>query len=87
MSNFSVINSQDSIINALQTAILKAIPTAHVEVQSPSSGHFTISVTDKIFAGKNRVESQRLVYAAITPLMSGDHPPVHAIDSLRTLTP
>jgi acid stress-induced BolA-like protein IbaG/YrbA len=50
-------------------------------------GHFTIEVTSKIFAGKNRVESQRLVYSAITHLMRGDMAPVHAVDSLRTNVP
>jgi len=30
------------------------------------------------------LESQRLVYSAITHLMSGNQPPVHAVDSLRT---
>jgi stress-induced morphogen len=38
------------------------------------------------FAGKSLVQQQQLVYAAITPLMSGDAPPVHAIDRLRTRT-
>jgi hypothetical protein len=33
------------------------------------------------------LESQRLVYAAITHLMKGDMAPVHAVDSLRTKTP
>ena len=30
------------------------------------------------------LESQRLVYSAITHLMKGDMAPVHAIDSLKT---
>jgi len=30
------------------------------------------------------LQSQRLVYAAITDLMSGDMAPVHAIDNLTT---
>ena len=51
---------------------------------SGGGGHYSIEVTSKVFAGKNRVESQRLVYAAITHLMRGDMAPVHAVDSLRT---
>jgi hypothetical protein len=30
------------------------------------------------------VESHRLVYSAIAPLMKGSAPPVHAVDSLKT---
>jgi acid stress-induced BolA-like protein IbaG/YrbA len=40
-----------------------------------------------VFAGKNMLESQRLVYSAITHLMAGDMAPVHAVDSLKTRTP
>jgi len=50
-------------------------------------GHFTIVVTSPVFAGKSRVESQRLVLSAIAHLMRGDRAPAHAVDSLRTLVP
>jgi hypothetical protein len=33
------------------------------------------------------LESQRIVYAAITHLMSGNQPPVHAVDRLITKAP
>jgi acid stress-induced BolA-like protein IbaG/YrbA len=33
------------------------------------------------------LENQRLVYAAITHLMSGNQPPIHAVDRLTTRTP
>jgi acid stress-induced BolA-like protein IbaG/YrbA len=39
-----------------------------------------------VFAGKPLVRQQQLVYAAITPLMAGDAPAVHAIDRLKTQT-
>ncbi len=51
---------------------------------SGGGGHFSIEVTSSVFAGKNRVESQRLVYGAIAHLMKGDLAPVHAVDTLRT---
>ena len=54
---------------------------------SGAGGHFSIDVESPVFAGKSMLASQRLVYAAITPLMSGDMAPVHAVDSLRTRVP
>ena len=72
---------------ALRTAILEKIPDANVDVQPGSGGgHFTIAVVSPVFAGKNMVESQRLVYGAIAHLMKGDGAPVHAIDKLTTRT-
>ena len=74
---------QGSITNAIREAIVAAIADADVLV-SGGGGHFSIEVTSSVFAGKNRVESQRLVYGAIAHLMKGDLAPVHAVDSLRT---
>jgi len=74
---------QGSVNDAIREAIVAAIADADVIVQG-GGGHYTIEVTAKIFAGKNRVESQRLVYSAIAHLMRGDMAPVHAVDSLRT---
>ena len=50
-------------------------------------GHFNIEVTSPVFAGKNMLQSQRMVYSAIADLMKGDRAPVHAVDSLKTRTP
>jgi len=74
---------QGSITDAIREAIVAAIADADVLV-SGAGGHFSIEVTSSVFAGKNRVESQRLVYGAITHLMKGDLAPVHAVDTLRT---
>jgi acid stress-induced BolA-like protein IbaG/YrbA len=76
-------NFQGSVTDAIREAIVAAIEDADVVVAG-GGGHFTIEVTSKVFAGKSRVESQRLVYKAITHLMAGDMAPVHAVDSLRT---
>jgi acid stress-induced BolA-like protein IbaG/YrbA len=73
--------------SAIRTAILAKIPDAAIDVTPGSAGHFTISVTSPVFAGKNMVESQRLVYGAIAHLMKGDAAPVHAVDKLTTKTP
>jgi acid stress-induced BolA-like protein IbaG/YrbA len=73
----------DSILDSIRTAIRAEISDADVEVTG-AGGHFTIAVTSKAFAGKNMMESHRLVYSAIAPLMKGDAAPVHAVDSLKT---
>jgi acid stress-induced BolA-like protein IbaG/YrbA len=77
----------DAIQGAIREAILAKIPGASVDVTPGSSGHFTIAVVSPVFAGKNMVESQRLVYGAIAHLMKGNDAPVHAVDKLTTKTP
>jgi acid stress-induced BolA-like protein IbaG/YrbA len=74
---------QGDVLAAIRDAIGAKIPGAQVEV-SGGGGHYSIAVTSPQFAGKSMLESQRLVYSAITHLMSGQQPPVHAVDSLRT---
>jgi acid stress-induced BolA-like protein IbaG/YrbA len=75
---------QTSILETIRSAICAAIADAEVEVSGGGGGHFTIAVASKAFAGKSMMESHRLVYAAIAPLMKGDGAPVHAVDSLKT---
>ena len=74
-----------SVVDALREAIERQIPDSRAEV-SGGGGHFTIEVTSAAFAGKNMLESQRLVYGAIAHLMKGELAPVHAVDSLKTRT-
>ena len=76
-----------NVLDAIRTAILDKIPDANVDVQPGSGGHFTIAVVSPVFAGKNMVDSQRLVYGAIAHLMKGQDAPVHAVDKLTTKTP
>jgi stress-induced morphogen len=77
---------QGSVIDALREAIESQIPDSRANVVG-GGGHFSIDVVSPAFAGKNMLQSQRLVYGAITHLMSGDIAPVHAIDSLTTRVP
>tara|TARA_B100000579_G_scaffold381010_1_gene349268 strand:- start:1 stop:273 length:273 start_codon:yes stop_codon:yes gene_type:complete len=77
---------QGSINEAVRKAIVEAIPDAVVYVEG-GGGHFVISVISKEFEGKRTLAKQRLVYQAIAPLMAGDAAPVHAVDTLQTLTP
>ena len=71
----------------MRQRIAKAIPDAVIEIESAGPGHFEISVTSSVFEGKSRVQQQQLVYGAITDLMAGASPPVHAVDRLQCLTP
>jgi acid stress-induced BolA-like protein IbaG/YrbA len=82
-----ILNQPDDVLDRVKRAIEAAIEGADVRVSSMSPGHFEIRVVSGAFAGLGRVKQQQLVYAAITPLMSGDAPPVHAIDRLETVTP
>ena len=75
-----------SVIEAVRDAIEQKIANAKAVVTG-GGGHYTIDVTSSEFAGKSSLDKQRLVYGAITHLMTGDAPPVHAVDSLTTRTP
>ena len=77
---------QGSVVDALREAIERQIPDSRADVNG-GGGHFNIEVTSPVFAGKNMLESQRMVYGAIANLMKGDRAPVHAVDSLKTRTP
>lgn len=70
----------------LRRAIEGTIPGAKVTATG-GGGHFSLEVVAADFAGRSMLEQQRLVYRAISPLMTGMSAPVHAIDSLVTKTP
>jgi acid stress-induced BolA-like protein IbaG/YrbA len=76
-------NFEGSVVDALREAIEKEIPGAKASVAG-GGGHYSIEVVSPEFAGKSMLASQRMVYGAITHLMSGDMAPVHAIDNLTT---
>jgi len=82
-----ILNQPDDVLDRIRGAIAAALPGAEIRVSSLSPGHFEIRVVSSAFAGLSRVKQQQLVYGAITPLMSGDAPPVHAVDRLETVTP
>ena len=77
---------QGSVIDAVREAIEREVPDSRAEVNG-GGGHYTIEVTSPVFAGKNTLQSQRLVYSAIAHLMTGNMAPVHAVDNLKTRTP
>jgi stress-induced morphogen len=72
------------IAEELRSAVAARIENARVEVTMGSAGHYSISVTSPVFAGKSMLECHRLVMGAIAHLMKGEAAPVHAIDSLKT---
>lgn len=76
-------NSQATIADTMRQCIESSIPQCQARV-SGDGGHFTIEAASPAFSGKSRLESQRMVYSAISHLMLGDGAPVHAIDSLKT---
>jgi acid stress-induced BolA-like protein IbaG/YrbA len=77
----------EKIVEQIRQAIAEALPGSQAEVFCASPGHFEISVISEAFAGKSRVQQHQLVYGAITPMMSGDAPPVHAVDRLDCRVP
>jgi len=77
----------EEIAGRIHAAIAESMPDATIDVRPQGPGHFEISVTDAAFEGLNRVKQQQLVYGAITDLMAGANPPVHAVDRLECLVP
>lgn len=74
---------QGNVIDALRQAIESKIPSSTANV-SGGGGHYTIEVVSATFQGLGMLDSQRLVYSAISHLMQGDLAPVHAVDKLTT---
>ena len=75
-----------SIEEQIRRAVEASVPDSTVEVIG-NGGHFSLRVTAAVFEGKKALEKQRMVYSALTELMSGMNAPVHAIDNLETLVP
>lgn len=79
--------SPEEIEGRIRAAIAEALPAAEIEISTGGPGHFEIRVTDAAFEGLSRVKQQQLVYGAITELMAGPTPPVHAVDRLECRIP
>ncbi len=74
-------------VRQIREAIESAIASARAEVRCASPGHYEIRVASEAFAGQPKLRQHQMVYGAITPLMSGDAPPVHAVDRLECVIP
>lgn len=77
----------EEIADRIRAAIAQAMPEATIEVRCQGPGHFEITVTDAVFEGLSRIKQQQQVYGAITALMAGPTPAVHAVDRLECLVP
>lgn len=70
----------------IENLIRAALPQARIRVESNDGVHFAAEVIDESFRGKNRVEQQRAVYAALREQMAGDRGALHAL-ALTTKAP
>ena len=70
----------------IETLLKDAFPEGQVTVQGDDGQHFAAEVIDASFKGKNRVQQQRSVYAALTGKMDGSNGELHAL-ALTTKAP
>ncbi len=82
-----ILSTPNDLLDKIRTAIETELPGAAVEVLPNSPGHVEIRVASDRFADKSLVAQQQMVYKAITELMSGDTPALHAVDRLETRLP
>jgi acid stress-induced BolA-like protein IbaG/YrbA len=70
----------------IETLIRETFPEAKITVQGDDGAHFAAEVVDESFRGKNRVQQQRAVYAALKGKMDGANGELHAL-ALTTKAP
>ncbi|RYH11204.1 BolA/IbaG family iron-sulfur metabolism protein [Tropicimonas sp. IMCC6043] len=72
----------------IETLLRQSFPNATIVVNdlAGDGAHFAAEVIDESFRGKNRVEQQRLVYAALKGKMDGKDADLHAL-ALTTKAP
>ena len=70
----------------IETLLREGFPDAQITVQGDDGAHFAAEVVDANFVGKNRVQQQRSVYAALKGKMDGSNGDLHAL-ALTTKAP
>lgn len=75
-----------NIVDDMKTAIASRLPDAEIRITPGSGGHFSVWVKDEAFRGLAKLAAHRLVMGALAPLMAGNNAPVHAIDTLETVS-
>ncbi len=70
----------------IEALIRESFPDAQITVQGDDGQHFSAMVVDESFRGKNRVQQQRAVYAALKGKMDGPAGDLHAL-ALTTRAP
>ncbi|WP_298676120.1 BolA/IbaG family iron-sulfur metabolism protein [uncultured Lentibacter sp.] len=70
----------------LHTILRAAFPDAQITVSGDDGVHMSAMIVDESFRGKNRVQQQRAVYAALKGKMDGPNGELHAL-ALTTKAP
>lgn len=70
----------------IEQLIRGTFPDAKITVHGDDGAHFAAEVVDESFRGKNRVQQQRAVYAALKGKMDGSNGELHAL-ALTTKAP
>ena len=72
----------------IEDLIRESFPSAQITITdlAGDGNHYAAEVTDESFRGKNRVQQQRAVYAALKGKMDGSHGELHAL-ALTTKVP
>ena len=70
----------------IETLLRESFPDGQINVQGDDGAHFAAEVIDESFRGKNRVQQQRAVYAALKGKMDGSNGDLHAL-ALTTKAP
>ncbi|MEM9740998.1 MAG: BolA family transcriptional regulator [Pseudomonadota bacterium] len=72
----------------IETLIRATFPEAQITITdlAGDGNHYAAEVIDASFKGKNRVQQQRAVYAALKGKMDGSHGELHAL-ALTTKAP
>ncbi len=72
----------------IEDLIRESFPSAKINITdlAGDGNHYAAEVEDESFRGKNRVQQQRAVYAALKGKMDGSHGELHAL-ALTTKVP
>ncbi len=70
----------------IEALIRESFPDAEITVAGDDGVHMSAMVIDESFRGKNRVQQQRMVYAALKGKMDGSNGDLHAL-GLTTKAP
>jgi|TARA_R110000850_G_C9899632_1_gene459698 acid stress-induced BolA-like protein IbaG/YrbA len=70
----------------IEDLLRQTFPNAKIEVEGNDGVHMAAMVIDESFRGKNRVQQQRAVYAALKGRMDGPSGDLHAL-ALTTKAP
>lgn len=70
----------------IEELLRQSFPDATIQVSGEDGVHMAAMVVDESFRGKNRVQQQRAVYAALKGKMDGTSGDLHAL-ALTTRAP